>query len=430
MFFQFIIMLIKNYLEVFFLDEMLTPKKKRKSYAFYFYFFISTICFTLFFNILYPIDNLSTLLSLAIIGGLSVFYNDKVYKKLICFFILIVLIMVSELISGIILMDIGITVIQFETNYFLSSAQTLLTSFIMFLSTITIKLIRKKQTNIKINFLFIIYPLLSSITLYIYYLILINKYQESINNILSILMVFFILISNILIIPIIKNITKIELDKQNLSFEKELIQMSKRHTNDLLSLDVKTKCIRHDLKAGLLHISGLLKTEKYEECKILLDNLLGTVADLNNIINTGNIGIDTVISAKIEVAKSKNINISPTIAIPDLNTIAIDEFDVSLISANILDNAIEANEYCPKENRYIEFQLSYDFQLQNICISSSNPTISKKMPKITSKRNKNTHGLGLQNVKNISEKWKGNLNYDIKNGTFYIVITLHNCKEE
>ena len=95
------------------------------------------------------------------------------------------------------------------------------------------------------------------------------------------------------------------------------------------------------------------------------------------------------------------------------------EDDMVIILGNILDNAIEA---CQKvENGRIHITGNYDRSVINIDITNSyNGEINKSDDVfVTSKDNKEEHGLGLLSVKSTIEKYNGvvEFNYDDRNFT-------------
>lgn len=421
----FISLIYKNYVSLLFLDTFLAANKKRKSYILYLYLFIITFLFLLIYKLSYPFKIISTILSVGIIFSFLNFYKDPLNKKLVYMLILLVLISTSEFLSSTLLLSFNIGINIFETNIIFTFLQTLFTGILMLIIVFIIKSIKSKEKNIQLNYLLIIFPLLSSTMLYILFLTFVNNYNKNILYLLYSIMVLLVFISNIAIILIIKYITKVELDNQNYNFLKKSYTNMKHHYEDLIQMEERIKGIRHDLKSDYLHILGLINFKKYDECKLVINNILDDITSFDNIINTGNTGLDTVLSSKISIAQAKNISISPIIILPNFDKLNIDEIDISLICANILDNAIEATTQCPKENQKIDFQISYNPSLKKLIINCKNTTVYNTLPKSTTKKNSENHGIGLKNIISISKKWKGNVSYDIKEKVFIIVVSLY-----
>ena len=321
---------------------------------------------------------------------------------------------------------LDISVETFEQIPFYSNLQILISSGVMFFCVLLIKVTNNRKVIIKSKNLLFLYPTICIIVLFMFS----KTIERSLVNVsfykVYIIITMLFLISNLLIVYVIKRINNVEMENEKLNFTNRYLKIEKQHQENLVELHNETRKIQHDLKSGLLHISGLLKAHNYTECINLLDKLLGLVYNLDLIINTGYSGLDALLSSKLIFAKTKSVQIVTLIALPDKDILIIDEFDLSLICGNILDNAIEATEKCFKSKHTIEFQMTYDSSTKLLRICCQNPTISKNSTLVTTKKDKFHHGFGLNNIKDISKKWKGMVQHDISNGIFSIIVTLHN----
>ena len=85
----------------------------------------------------------------------------------------------------------------------------------------------------------------------------------------------------------------------------------------------------------------------------------------------------------------------------------MEDMDWCTILANLLDNAIEACEKVPEEERRIDFYLVQKDSI--IILKISNPYsrgIQAEGDRLRSrKRNKALHGIGLESVRNSVEKY-------------------------
>lgn len=427
---DFICMLIKSYIEIMYLDIQCEPKKIRRKAIFYLYFVIITFIFYKIMRIYKPTATISTILTILIILSYSFFYKDKISRKILYSIILIVLIAVSELVSGFILLSSEVSMTTFGSNSVYSTIQIFLTCLFMLISVSIIRYVKFKDFSIKKNVLLCFYPVTSIVILYSLYWIIISKDYNPSYYVVFISISLLVLLSNFVIIYLIKSVLKSELITQRNSFSEEYQAMITQHQNDIISLNEKTKKIRHDLKAGLMYISGLIKAKKYDDCVALLDELLGITANLENIVNTGYNGLDAVLSSKIITAKSKGIEVCLSLVLPSKENIVIDEYDISLICANVLDNAIEATEKCSNENLCINLQIFFDSILSTIKIICQNPTVNKNIINRTSKKDQENHGYGLEIIMELSKKWHGMVQTNIHEKKFTIIISLYNSVQQ
>ena len=178
------------------------------------------------------------------------------------------------------------------------------------------------------------------------------------------------------------------------------------------------KSIKHDF---INHLQVLYKMLYYNEPQnakqYLIDlNVIKDVED--NSINTGNISLDTVLSSKIHIAKNKGIKVSTNIIVPE--NLPMDSIDECIIFGNLLDNAIEACDKINNKEKKIDVSVKYNgkYLLCNI----ENPTANKikygKNSLVTTKGNKNEHGIGTKNINRIVKKYNGTIKYFVKDEKF------------
>ena len=140
-------------------------------------------------------------------------------------------------------------------------------------------------------------------------------------------------------------------------------------------------------------------------------------------IRTGNQEIDAILNYTIGRAEKKGCKIETQIQVP--NVCFMPKMDLNVLLSNLLDNALEALERV--EQRYIYISMKYKKGVFAICIQNSyDGTLIKKGKKyITRKNDIESHGLGLQNVNKIIEKYNGEQTIETTNNMFKITILLY-----
>ena len=95
---------------------------------------------------------------------------------------------------------------------------------------------------------------------------------------------------------------------------------------------------------------------------------------------------------------------------------------------SVSSHAIEANEKVLKNERFISLSVTQKHGYLSVQISNA---VSEKV-KIrnneifTTKRNKEIHGIGLQSVKEITEKYDGTISFEQKENVFTVIVMLRN----
>ena len=245
-----------------------------------------------------------------------------------------------------------------------------------------------------------------------------------ISNTLMSLNTFVLLLINFLVFFLYDGILK--------SYRKEfenrvLIQQNKAYRNQfdiIKESQEKIKIMRHDLKN---HISALTVLARDKNTNKML-NYLETIGDAIEVekeyVKTGNRDIDSILNYKIREAKECNIEVITKIKIPkEFNT---SSFDLNVILGNLIDNAIEALEKV--DVKKLEIEMNFIKGVFYINISNIfNGKIIKENNKFKSiKRNDEFHGIGIESVKKIVDKYNGITEINYLKNKFIVEIMLFN----
>jgi signal transduction histidine kinase len=211
--------------------------------------------------------------------------------------------------------------------------------------------------------------------------------------------------------------------------ENKLLKLSLEQQSDMLD-KIKLQYenlseMRHDYVHELAYIQGVLNEKDYAKLdSYLKEKLSSEKLKGYNFIFTSNKVIDSIINYKFSIAEQKGISVVCTLT-ADISEYY--EHDISIILANLLDNAIEYSEKLTDEKSEIILNISeisgyYSIIVKNR-ISSSVLTSNKKLN--TTKTDKHNHGYGLKSVKMLAETHNGMLDIYEKDG-FFVVNTMLN----
>ena len=153
----------------------------------------------------------------------------------------------------------------------------------------------------------------------------------------------------------------------------------------------QTKAFRHDIANHLSVLDGLLNSEKLDESKAYLQKLKTTSTSLSFPYQTGNPVVDILLSEKLGLAKEIIAEVSLLLPRP----CGIDDFDLCVIFANALDNAINA---CRSIEGAKSIRISGERQGDFYMLAFENTCSDEPLPPA---------GTGLSNIKAITEKYHG-----------------------
>lgn len=176
---------------------------------------------------------------------------------------------------------------------------------------------------------------------------------------------------------------------------------------------INQKC--HDLK----HQIRALRNADKEELDKYLGEIEESVEIYEAIVKTGNDVFDTILTEKSLYCKDRQIQVS---CVADASQLGfIDTIDLYAILGNAMDNAIEAVEKIKeKEKRQIDVLIyrQHNFLVMNIINPMEEQLYYEDGLPVTTKRDKNIHGFGLQSVRQILKKYDGFLNVSEEDGCF------------
>ncbi len=210
-------------------------------------------------------------------------------------------------------------------------------------------------------------------------------------------------------------IEKILMQQQNKYYEKQL---------ELMKISLKdTETIKHDLRNHMASLYVLAKDDKKEK---LLEHLLGVMEVINSkevLACTGNVVIDSIINFKLQEVEKDQIAVTVDLNIP--KGLKVPSFDITVILGNLLDNALNAVKKLEK-NRYINIKMKYTKGRLILGIDNSfDGVIIKKEGLITtSHSDKNNHGLGLESVKTVLEKYNGTIEFEYDENSFHTALLM------
>ncbi len=171
----------------------------------------------------------------------------------------------------------------------------------------------------------------------------------------------------------------------------------------------QTKSFRHDIKNHLSVLDGLLKNGKVEEGREYLNKLATVSEALSFPCQTGNPVVDILLGEKLGLAKGIAAEVSLVLPKP----CGIDDFDLCVLFANALDNAIAA---CRANDGAKAIRVGGKQQGDFYMLTFENTCSDGPLPPA---------GTGLSNVKAVAEKYHGALMTEKKEGRYYLSVLLN-----
>lgn len=210
-------------------------------------------------------------------------------------------------------------------------------------------------------------------------------------------------------------------DKQiKLAALEQIMERESENYRAITSSYGEIRHIRHDLKNQVMVLNDLLKDNKYEEARQYVNQFCHDVEKATSVCCTGNPAVDSIINLKGDYARSHKISFLTKIKV---GTIDFDTISICRILGNALDNALEACERMDCDEKCVCIAMhQQDNRLVIEIENTSLPVDTNHL--ITSKQNKEAHGIGMHSIRQTVESINGCVSLGYEDGYFCISIVL------
>lgn len=324
-----------------------------------------------------------------------------------------------------------VSVIFDLVNYNNSAVEELLASMVSLLFIITVGTLYRNKYRIGIKsigivklFIFTVLAAADAFVIMSLGTILVNDYSG--RHKLLFFVLFFITIIGIFIqlASVILLIISRDTYKEKEQITQKYLNEQIKHYKYLEQREKDTKKFRHDIKNHMQVLSVLAKDDKYSEFDEYMKEINIRIDDFANHITMNNGIVDAILNRYYSEALKKNIDITISGIFP--NECHVSPYDLCTIFSNVLSNAIEAAEKSDEKKIIIKCRYTENsivIVVKNTFKDEGQFHQSKMM---TTKKNIEYHGFGIENIKEAVEHNNGMLDFDIDDTIFSITLMLVN----
>ncbi|MCM1057434.1 MAG: GHKL domain-containing protein [Firmicutes bacterium] len=206
---------------------------------------------------------------------------------------------------------------------------------------------------------------------------------------------------------------------------RQAIQGYSNQLDIMLQGEEKVKALRHDMKHHMNEIKILAAKNENRAIEKYIDDMRDFISNPDEIVSSGNIEIDSVMNYMLIKAKQELHTVNINVRLP--KTVK-HSFDINVILGNLLENGIDAARQTEEKRLDVSIELQQGvlrIQIEN----SYNGKLEKKHKKLlTTKPEKDLHGIGLENVRKIVEKYDGIMEICPDKDTFRVTLILYMSK--
>jgi len=219
-------------------------------------------------------------------------------------------------------------------------------------------------------------------------------------------------------------------ERQKHFVEEQQVKAMKKRLEEAENFYGSIRKVRHEMKNHMANIKGLAGAGEYGEIEDYVRRMDETMQELEYKYVTGNAVTDVIINDKCHRAEKAGIRFEADFQYGG----EIPVFDLGIILNNLLDNAIEACEKLEKGKGFIRLTLKRKKQFLLLGVENSfdgavpvqaggrfiPPTTKQStLPGIITE-----HGIGLENVRDVAERYFGGVNIKVKGDVFHVTVML------
>ncbi len=211
----------------------------------------------------------------------------------------------------------------------------------------------------------------------------------------------------------------------NLDMEKRLANMQNDYntrremSEEIQRIQTQMSLLKHDMKNHTMVMLSYFEENKINEARIYAGEILDKLNRMYTYINVGNSLLNYIINNKLSKAKEAGIEIKAEVE--NLSFDYMEAVDFSALFNNILDNAVKGA--LQSEDKKLEVMIVSVKGMDTITVKNSiDKSVLESNPDLASTKEEPGHGYGIAQIKNITQKYKGDIDIYEKNKMFTVSI--------
>ncbi|HJB91877.1 MAG TPA: GHKL domain-containing protein [Candidatus Eisenbergiella merdigallinarum] len=207
-------------------------------------------------------------------------------------------------------------------------------------------------------------------------------------------------------------------DSMQTAYRVQQMETQRDYYKERIAEEERVRAIYHDLKNHLLVMESRQNTE---ETRRMAQTLRSQIADYEDYVHTGNEFLDIILKDKAAKAREKRIDFSALVDFRGMDF--MEPLDISTIFGNAVDNAIEASERLPEDQRLITVKAE---RIRDMLIITMENHILPGTPQAagTTKKDRFAHGFGIPNIRKAVEKYGGQCSFQQEERTWRLKILI------
>lgn len=195
--------------------------------------------------------------------------------------------------------------------------------------------------------------------------------------------------------------------------------MQEQYYAQLRSEQEETRAMFHDINKYMQAMRTLAAEGNAAEVNLMMAETQELFDSLTTVVDVGNSVVSVILTEYREITEDADIPFTFDVSVPQ--NLGISAVDLYVLLGNTLDNAIEACQSLPAEDRYLRIQMRTYHNI--LFYQIENPYAKDYLQRSRGK----SHGYGLQNVQKCVEKHNGHMSISQNDNKFVLSMRLNDC---
>lgn len=419
MIFELVVNLFQSAIVLQTIRAILKDKRTGKKANLAYILFVAILFLELsFVNFIVPFEGIGIIISILIIYIYSLInlkgtFMQKMFWSIFVMLLIMGITIVVLSIEGCIIGN-GYLNLVIQKDLYRFVGVVVIQIVLFYLTRFMIKRTKKDSTySLKWNewFVLLIIPVISIFTMSFVSLIIINIEDQlsPMQHIFSILSILGILMTNSLVYVLYVNMQKDHAKQLEYSILQQAFKSQEKSVEETKILYQSVRSIRHDLKQHFQVALTMLHSGKINEAVDYMEKYNDTVLDgISNKVFCDNDVVNYIINSKSKICSDRHIKIYIYIAneIPEFS-----DLDLCVLLGNALDNAIEGVSGEGSNEIYLELRNVDNFFMISVKNTIINSVLEDNPNLISTKNEKEVHGLGILSMKEVVQKYNGSIEF-------------------
>lgn len=215
----------------------------------------------------------------------------------------------------------------------------------------------------------------------------------------------------------LRNSIQVRLENQNEKQQLQKLQVQYQMYKDKQKDEERVRAIYHDMKNHLLVLQA--QSANQAGSQEMIRSIQEQLSAYESYYHTRNSFLDIILREKKKAADERNVDFHVDVDFSKGSF--IQGLDISTIFGNALDNAIEACEKLPEEDRFITVRAGVKNQFLIIQIENAAKEVAAET---TSKPDDFLHGFGKKNIRRTVEKYGGQCQWAFEQGVYTLSVLI------